>query len=68
MQTKIFLRFYCSKDIPKAVFSSLYSDQNFIFTKEYGNQLLKRQMRAYLIKEEGTLEMLASQKFEEDLQ
>jgi hypothetical protein len=29
--------------------------------------MFKRQMRAYLVKDEGSLEKLAKQKFEEDL-
>lgn len=50
------------------VFKSLHRDYEIPFKDELNRPKFKRQMRAYLIKDEGTLEMLASQKFEEDLQ
>ena len=49
------------------LFTDLYKSQIMPFYDPSGNMLFKKQMRAYLVKDEGTLESLARKKFDEDL-
>ena len=50
------------------VFEILHRAKELIFCDELGINMFMRKMRAYLIKDEGTLERLAKEKFDEDLQ
>ena len=63
----MFLKILKDKNRAKMLFSYLYQETKVTIFDEQGQELFKRQMRAYLIKDEGTLEKLAKQKFEEDL-
>ena len=49
------------------LFKFLYLDSKLAMYDESGQEMFKRQMRAYLVKDEGTLEKLAKLKFEEDV-
>lgn len=58
-QLKVFIRFYKSKDVARTIFKSLHKEKEFSFYDNYNQFKFNRQMRAYLVKEEGILEKLA---------
>ena len=63
----MFLKFYNSKFLAKQLFENLHKAYDVPFFDENGRHIYSRKMRAYLVKDEGTLERMAAQKFEEDL-
>mgnify|MGYP006893298900 CR=1 FL=1 len=63
---KIFLKIH-NAEKAKKLFSTLYHSLDLPFFDEYGNIIGHRKMRAYLVKDEGVLQNLAQQKFDEEL-
>ena len=67
-QVKIFLRIFHDKDKAKKIFISLYKEYELpILLADKNGEQQTRKMRVYLVKDEGTLERMAKQKFDEDL-
>ena len=61
------MRFFNDKSVAKHLFESLHKAYDIPFYDDSGKMVYSRKMRAYLVKDEGALEKLAAQKFEEDL-
>jgi hypothetical protein len=67
-QIKIFIKLYDGdKERAKLLFQKLYKASEIPIYDENGEVKFNRKMRAYLIKDEGTMEQLAQAKFFDDL-
>lgn len=63
----MFLKIYKDRSRAKVLFTDLYKSQDMPFYNPNGEILFRKKMRAYLVKDEGTLELMARKKFDEDL-
>ena len=61
------MKFFNDKSVAKHLFEALHKAYDIPFYGEDGKMVYSRKMRAYLVKDEGTLEKMAAKKFEEDL-
>ncbi len=67
-QIKVFLKMFDSKkEGAKILFEKLYKSSELQIYDETGAVKYHRKMRAYLVKDEGTMESLAKAKFYDDL-
>jgi hypothetical protein len=66
-QIKVFIKIMHNKNLAKVLFENMYKLHSIPIYSTPDYILFQRKMRAYLVKDEATLERLATEKFDEDL-